>query len=286
MARAQSGLLQTAQPESTLQIYSMVDMAMNAMSVSQFSVIIPGLASDLLKRWPNEKLYCTLGFGRMFWLLVWHTGFPRGFYDLEDLEMEGRHFPVTEGDLMIFLSASRSELLDAMDQEIKKNLKGMVIPEIEIRSSISEKNRETTQEPDEISQEIFIGKDEPDFTQGSFIWVQKFIEKGSSRECLTHLYQEKIMEMENPGQFRVRTLPFENSHERGAVVLTHFRHSDSLEDLMMKFLEEGSGKDGQGLDSFSAVSGTSFFVPSVDVLTGLRMGGIRMNRFSTTRQFE
>jgi hypothetical protein len=286
MARAQSGLRQTVQPESLLQIYSMVDMAMNAMSVSQFSVMIPGLASDLLKRWPDEKLYCTLGFSRMFWLLVWHTGLPRGFYDLEDLETEDCSFPVTEGDLMIHLSATRSELLDEMDREIRNNLKGMVTPEIEIRSSLPLEKSRDFQAPAEVPPGIFIGPEEPDFTQGSFVWVQKFVGQKPSSVSLPHLFQEKCKGMENPGQFMVRALPYENSNERGIVTLTHFRDSDSLEDLMIKLLEEGPGQKGMEWDSFPAVSGTSFFVPSVDVLIGLRMGGIRMNRFSTTRQFE
>jgi len=285
MARAQSGLLRTVQSESTLQIYSMVDMAMNAMSVSQFTVMIPGLASDLLKRWPEETLTCTLGFSRMFWLLVWHTGLPRGFYDLEDLETEGGSFPVTEGDVVIHLSATRPELLDEMDREIRNNLKGMVTPEVEIRAPILQGEASKAQAPSEIPPGIFIGPEEPDFTQGSFIWVQKFVEKQPSQVSLLHLFEEKLRGMKNPDQFMVRALPFENSNERGVMMLTHFRKSDSLEDLMMALLEEGPCQEG-GEGSFSAVSGTSFFIPSVDVLIGLRMGGIRMNRFSTTRQFE
>ena len=77
MARFQTGITRAPQKHTLIQIYQVLDMAMNVMSVGQFSVMVPGLANDRARQSPDTKLVTTIGFGRMFWLLAWHGMQPR-----------------------------------------------------------------------------------------------------------------------------------------------------------------------------------------------------------------
>ncbi len=258
---------------------------MNAMSVSQFSVMVPGLASELMKMNPGNRLECTVGFGQMFWILVWHTGKPKGLKEFEDLEIKNFTFPGVEGDLLIYISSDSFELIEKLGDQIRKNLSRLteIVDEVEIKNLKCQKT-EKNMEDSLIPPSILIGPDQPDFSGGTFLWVQKFSDKKSNQISVAEEFSKLIESQEKKPLFH--SWPKNCFKEENQWLLAYTRDLEEWEDLLVKNFESTLTDKCHWLEENVPVAGWSFFVPSLDVLIGLRMGGIRMNRFSTTQQYK
>ena len=285
MSRPQSGIKPNSSVYSHLWVFNVIDLPMNAMSVSQFSVMVPGLASELMKMNPGNQIECTVGFGQMFWILVWHTGKPHGLKEFEDLEIKNVIFPGAEGDLLIYVSSNNYELIEKLGNQIKKNLNRLteIVDEVEIKK-ISGQKTEETKEDSAAPPSILIGADQPDFTGGTFLWVQKFSEKKSNQISVGERFH-KIIGSQGK-ELLIHSWPQNSFKEEDQWLLAYNPNLEELEDLLIKNFESALSENCQWLEDYKPVAGWSFFVPSLDVLIGLRMGGIRMNRFSTTQQFK
>lgn len=142
---------------------------MKGMSVGQCAAMLPGLGHQLLKEYPGESLSVTLGFGNMFWLLVWHAQQPRGLDEFEGIDSGDIEFPATEGDLFIYYTASRLDLIEKISNEANHHLKGMV----DLLEEVTSENPSLANNKVDVSG-IFIGSDEPEFGNGCFVLAQKF----------------------------------------------------------------------------------------------------------------
>ncbi len=285
MSRPQSGIKPNSSVYSHLWVFNVIDLPMNAMSVSQFSVMVPGLASELLKMNPGNQIECTVGFGQMFWILVWHTGKPNGLKEFEELEIKNVTFPGGEGDLLIYVSSDNYKLIEKLGDQIKKNLHRLteVVDEVEIQKRKCQKSEEK-KEDISAPPSILIGPDQPDFTGGSFLWVQKFSGKKSNPITAGEGFNQIIKSQDK--NYLIHSWPQNSFKDESQWILVFNRDLEEWEDFLLRNFESVSSENCQWLEAIKPVTGWSFFVPSLDVLIGLRMGGIRMNRFSTTQQFK
>ena len=283
MARFQAGITRAPEKHTLIQIYQVLDVAMNVMSVRQFSVMIPGLANDRVRQSPDTRIVTTIGFGRMFWLLAWHGMHPRRMRDFEEWEREEGHIlPATEGDLAVVLSSNRKDCVMDLAGQVDAQLKGMVEKVEEVYSfSVTEPDEEM----EEVPESIFIGREEPDFTGGSFLFTQLY--RGDHSPTPGDRFQKALQLAGRQNEMLVHALPYIGEQERGEILAVYLRDPEALESVFQHMMAAPhSDSTRHWIQDCPAVSGTLFFVPSLDVLTGLRMGGIRMNRFSPTQQFK
>lgn len=288
MSRSQTGIVSSPARHSCVLIYEVVDLPMNAMSVGQFSVMVPGFVSDVLKKYPGEKIACVVGFGPMFWLLAWHGKKPRRLRPFETLEAEGREFPATEGDILFYLHANQVECLRDMVGYIDENLRGLVQPIDRVwgqSPAITFAEQESIT-PDGVPESVFIDKHEADFFRGSFVLVQNFRHAPDETVQVAAPFQEMAQQFGRQEHLLIHSLPYRTEEDAGTLSMLFHSDPDAVDTVLEKSLEIPPGDDGvHWTDRLQPLSGARFFVPSIDVLTGLRMGGIRMNRFSPTRQY-
>lgn len=284
MSRSQSGICQTPQNASLIRVYEVVDMPMNNMSVGQFSVMVHGVIADVLKHYPGDRLQCVVGFGHMFWLLAWHGKRPRRMRPFEDLEHQGHTLPATEGDLWFYLHSNNPQCIRDLIHYMDGHLKDLVTPLMEMDSfSNPEEGTEAGLQgaSDPVSDSIFIEPAETDFAGGCFALVQKF--DGPSKDALlwAEVLKESAASLDAKNEVLIHSL---TPKDDGTLLIMFHRDPDRLDAVWEKALERPD--TAERLQAYPPVTGTRFFIPSIDVLTGLRMGGIRMNRFSPTQQFK
>lgn len=288
MSRSQTGIVTHPARCACALIYEVVDLPMNAMSVGQFSVMVPGVVTDVLKKYPGEKIACVVGFGAMFWLLAWHGKKPRRLRPFETLEHAGREFPATDGDVMFYLRAENPECLRDLVAYIHENLTGMVRLVDEVWGEAPAITSPVNVEPNAgvVPDSVFIDKLEADFFRGSFALVQNYRHAVDETRSIATPIQETAQKLRQEQHLLVHSLPYRREDGAGTLVMLFHSDPDRVDSVLEGALElEPAAGGPHWTEIMQPVSGTRFFVPSVDVLTGLRMGGIRMNRFSPTRQF-
>lgn len=282
MARPQSGIAPPPLPYNRIQVLEIHDLPMTSMTVGQFSVMIPGLAHQLARTMPGEEIKVTVAFGPMFWTFAWHGKSPSTFRAFEELEDGDRIITEGEADLWIHYSSTRPELITKLVRKVKENLKSLVgtVEDFEVF-------HDSEQEPGvpDPFPSIWIPETEEDFSRGTLL-THLYIDHNPA--CRVHLYRLLNDKLQKRGlEDRVHKkyfLPF-GGEVQGTLV--HLFHLDSV--LMDQFLESILEKDS-GLEwgeaGIRSMRAFRFFAPSLDVLTGLRQGGIRMNRFSQTQQWK
>jgi len=283
LARFQLGITRVPHQHTVIQIYQVLDVAMNIMSIGQYSVMIPGLASDQVRQNPDTQLVTTIGFGRMFWLFAWHGMQPRHMQDFEEWQgEEGRILPATEGDLAVVLSSNRKDCVMDLAGQVERQLQGMVVKVDEVHSVAA---TECDAGAAELPEELFIDSAEPDFTGGCFLFTQRY---RFERPATPGIHFQKAVQLSGrQNEMLVHGLPYAGEQEQGEMLTVYMRDPSVLESVFQRMVMDPPADPARHwLQDCPAVSGTLFFVPSLDVLTGLRMGGIRMNRFSATQQFK
>lgn len=289
MSRSQKGIVTHPARCACVLVFEVKDLPMNAMSVGQFSVMVPGVVTDVVKKYPGENIACVVGFGAMFWLLAWHGKKPRRLRPFETLDHAGREFPATEGDVMFYLRANQPECLRDLVAYIHENLSGMVKLVEEVWGESPAITSPATPRPDAetVPDSVFIDQREADFFRGSFALVQNYRHASGEEACeIVTLLQDAARDRGQEQHLLMHSLPYRKEDGSGTLVLLFHSDPDRVDSVLEAALEIPP-VDGEPhwTEVVKPVSGTRFFVPSVDVLTGLRMGGIRMNRFSPTRQF-
>lgn len=140
--------------------------------------------------------------------------------------------------------------------------------------------------PDGVPELVFIDKHEADFFRGSFVLVQNFRHAPDETIQVAAPFQKMAQQFGRQEHLLIHSLPYRMEEDAGTLSMLFHSDPDAVDTVLEKSLEIPPGDDGvHWTDRLRPVSGARFFVPSIDVLTGLRMGGIRMNRFSPTRQY-
>ncbi len=279
MSRAQSGICSKPHRAALVRVYEVIDMPMNAMSVGQFSVMVHGVIADVLKHYPGDKLKCVVGFGQMFWLLAWHGKRPRRLRTFDDLEHNDHFLPATEGDLWFYFHSSNPQCVRDLAQYMDGHLKGLVTLLLEMESNTDPDSQPLDSEGS-VPESIFIEAAETDFARGSFALLQKFGGPADKAARWAEVLKNATAAHDDSAVLIHTVIP----GEEGAMLVVFHSDPDYLDAIWESVLEQP--ETAERLRECPPLTGTRFFIPSIDVLTGLRMGGIRMNRFSPTQQFK
>ncbi len=276
MARPQTGLLTHLHPHRRALVYRVRDLPMTAMSVGQFSVWIPGLAQQMLREQPGKKLTAWVGFGYLFWLLAWHGKRPRRFQPHDPGAAPGS-LDEGEGDLWVFLSSDEPSLIDRFKERLQDPLETLA----HLASDRAGWNPDPETERKEPPPDIWIPESEPDFTRGCFVLQWNLTHPAESRPLFGEALRAWLARQGLEPQTRIESL----THETGTLVLLFHQDPEALDTALEEAVQDGERALPFLEPSVQAEEGLRFFIPSLDVLTGLRQGGIRLNRFSPTQQW-
>jgi len=246
--QAQEGVVQPPRKHSLIQIYQFEDLPLIAMNVVRIGAQTPGHASGL----GGTELTATIGFGPMIWVLITPDKPAEGFRSFDETEISGEDVPETEGDMLLFFSSDRPELNKALAGEVKELFggQGELIEDVVIEGGDFADitgNREKV---------LIDNPKNLDAAQSSFVLTQRFTSHN-----------------ENPCNLLQHSFPYNNETESGRLTLTF---SNSPADLKRESEASTQPPVSRGL----------FFLPSLDLLTSLRMGGIRMGSLAINAKWK
>jgi porphyrinogen peroxidase len=277
MARPQPGSIFPPQNHTVSLVYHVEDLGVNAMSVSKIAAMVAGLAEEKDKFGHEAKINYMIGFGVRFWSLVFHLNLPKAFESFRPTILKQVDPAEIGGDFFIFLSSQNSEWNSRLLSEIEENLSDLTETVDHFDGAfvfLTDLND---------NEKTLISSEDPEFSGGSFTLRLSFLwnENDESEINLAKKFRnyiesedfKKIME-----RFSIRSSLFESKNQLLLMLLA--KTPEQLENVLQEIHQIES--------SFFLFLefGSYAFVPSVDVLTGLRMGGLRMGKLSPTAKFK
>ena len=259
--QAQQGVLKPPKRHTLIQVYDFDDLPLIVMNVARIGAQIPAMASELKpdaikgssRKNKDSGIIALVGFGPMLWTLITPDApVQGGFRSLDETEIEDVEVPGSKGDVFLYFSSEKYSLNRILADKIKEQFgsRGNLIDELVleggVHSDIASKK-----------EKVLIDKSKNlDTMQSSFIVTQKF---KMNNNFLCDLPQ--------------RSFPCQVGSDLGNYIITFSNDPKKLEDRTESV-------------PYPPVSRGFFFLPSLDLLTSLRMGGIRMGSLAINAKWK
>ncbi|WP_055590854.1 Dyp-type peroxidase [Streptacidiphilus griseoplanus] len=253
---------------------------------------------------PEGRLGVVAGIGSEAWDRLVDGPRPAELRPFRELRGGRHHAPATPGDLLFHIRAARQDLCFSLGSEIMNRLRGVVAVADEVTGFTYLDQRDLlgfvdgTENPEgqEAADAVLVGAEDPDFTGGSYVIVQKYLHDLDAWNRLPVEQQEQIIgrrkltnvEIDAPGshvelntvtdpdgterQILRDNMPFGSpgSGEFGTYFIGYSRTPAVTEEMLRHmFLGDGPFSHDRILDFSTAVTGTLFFVPAADLLEDL-----------------
>jgi porphyrinogen peroxidase len=269
---------------------------------------VPGLKRSVGFRVPEAELTCVVGIGAALWDTLSPGGRPTGLHPFRELAGSRHTAPATPGDLLFHIRAHRFDLCFELAQRLTERLRGLAVVVDEVHGFRSFDERDVlgfvdgTENPEggAAADAVLIGDEEPPFAGGSYVIVQKYVHDLRSWDALSTEEQElvigrtKLNDLELPDedkppnshlalnviegpdgseqQIMRFNMPFGRvgADEYGTYYIAYARTSELIEHMLTNmFIGDPPGNTDRILDFSTALTGSLFFVPSIDLLEGL-----------------
>jgi len=248
--QAQEGVLKSPYQYSLIQKYIFDDLPLIAMNVARIGAQTPGMAYEIAD---GEPHFVTIGFGPMNWLLITpDVPAPGGFRAFDEIDVEDEEVPESEGDMLLYFSSGYPKLNRELANQVRElfGKDGELIEEVEVEGG---KHSDVSQ----VKKQVLI--EDPNYldqAQSSFLSTHRFLAKDASgTELPQHRYS------------------YNTDDESGDYILTFDKNPSNLEEHSESLTQPAKTR---GL----------FFIPSLDLLTSLRMGGIRMGSLAINARWK
>ena len=260
--QAQHGVLIPPKKNTLVQIYNFDSLPLIAMNVVRIGAQTPGMACGLEAEFFNDRpkkktkgseVSAVVGFGPMVWILITPDAPVRGgFHSLDETEIGGVEVPATEGDMFFCFSSAKEEFNRILADKIKELFgpSGNLIEELVLEGGA---HSDIANEKEKV---LVDSSGNLDTVQSSFVLTQKFNSDGN---CSCDLPQHKF--------------PCRVNSQSGVYTNTFSKNPEQLSDYADEV-------------PHPPVSRGIFFIPSLDLLTSLRMGGIRMGSLAINAKWK
>ena len=250
------------------------------------------------------RLTCVTSFGAEAWDRL--TGLPRpaGLHPFREIQSGPRHAVATPGDVLFHIRATRMDLCFELATQIMNKLAGAadVVDEVHGFKYFDERDLlgfvDGTENPSgrAAATAALIGAEEPDYTAGSYVIVQKYLHNMTAWNALSTEQQERIIGREKLSDVELDdsvkptsahnalttievdgeeiqivrdNMPFGSigAGEYGTYFIGYSRSPDTIEQMLENmFVGSPPGNYDRLLDFSTAVTGCLFFVPSQTLL--------------------
>jgi porphyrinogen peroxidase len=255
----------------------------------------------------NGRLSCVTGIGPAAWDRLTDLPRPAGLHPFREIFAAGRHAVSTPGDLLFHIRATRMDLCFELAGQIMKRLAGAVTVADEVHgfSYFDERDLlgfvDGTENPTGAAAVVaaIIGDEEPAYTGGSYVIVQKYLHDLDAWNTLPVEHQEQIIgrtklddieladdvkpsfahnalntiEVDGEEIKIVRdNMPFGSlaAREFGTYFIGYARSPATTEQMLQNmFVGSPPGNYDRILDFSRAVTGNLFFVPPQSLLDHL-----------------
>jgi putative iron-dependent peroxidase len=277
--------------------------------------VVRDLLSDLAAlqravgfREPEGRLSCVAGIGSRVWDRLFGRPRPAGLHPFRELDGAVHRAVATPGDLLFHIRAQRLDLCFGLASEIMDRLSGAVtvLDEVhgfkyfDVRDLLGFVDGTENPVGQAASAAVLIGAEDPEFTGGSYVIVQKYLHDLRAWNALPVEAQERVIgrrklsdiELDDavkPADSHVAmttivdpdgterqilrdNMPFGSvgQGEFGTYFIGYARSPAVTEQMLERmFLGDPPASHDRILDFSVAVTGTLFFVPSADFLDDL-----------------
>jgi porphyrinogen peroxidase len=253
------------------------------------------------------RLSCVTGIGADAWDRLTGQPRPAGLHPFQELRADGRHAVSTPGDLVFHIRATRMDLCFELATQIMTRLAGAarIVDEVHGFSYFDERDLlgfvDGTENPTgaDAAEAAIIGAEEPAYSGGSYLIVQKYLHDLAGWNALPVEEQEKIIGRTKLSDIELDdavkpssahnalttivvdgeevdivrdNMPFGRvgSGEYGTYFIGYARSPATTEQMLENmFIGSPPGNYDRILDFSTAVTGSLFFVPSQPLLDGL-----------------
>ena len=253
------------------------------------------------------SLTCIMGFGPEAWDRLFGSPRPAELHAFREIRSGGRHAVSTPGDLVFHIRAKRMDLCFELATQILTRLEGAVTTVDEVHGFRYFDDRDLlgfvdgTENPtgSAAGDAVFIGDEDPAFSGGSYVIVQKYLHNLEAWNKLPTEAQEKIIgrrkvsdielddSVKPPSAHNALTVIEENGKEIkilrdnmpfgrpghvefGTYFIGYSRSPRTIEQMLENmFVGRPPGNYDRILDFSTAVTGSLFFIPTATFLDGI-----------------
>jgi putative iron-dependent peroxidase len=276
-------------------------------TVRAFCADFPSLVRAVAFRDLEGYLSCVMGFGSMAWDQLFKSARPAGLHVLKEIHAGSRHAVSTPGDILFHIRAARMDLCFELATQFMARLSGAVTPVDEVHGFQYFDDRDLigfvdgTENPtnEAAAEATLIGDEDPGFSGGSYVVVQKYVHDMPAWNALSTEAQERIIGRtklsdielddsvkptsahnaltvleENGKEVKILrdNMPFGDvaRGEFGTYFIGYARSPRPIEQMLENmFVGRPPGNYDRLLDVSRALTGNLFFVPSLDLLESL-----------------
>ncbi|NVZ84593.1 Dyp-type peroxidase [Pseudomonas yamanorum] len=279
----------------------------SAEAVRSWCADIAGLVRSVGKRVPAGNLTCVAGFGSKAWDALFGGPRPAALHPFKEVGVAGRLAPATPGDILLHIRAEQMDLCFELATQLMAALGDAVtvVDEVQgfryfdMRSIIGFVDGTENPVGRKAVGFTIVGDEDPNFSGGSYVMVQKYLHNMKAWNELSVEAQERVI-----GRTKLSDIELDdatkpsNSHsalttitkdgeevkilgdnmpfgrpgagEFGTYFIGYARSPEPLE-LMLEnmFVGRPAGNYDRLLDFSTAVTGGLFFIPSADLLEEL-----------------
>ncbi len=306
MPRPQAGIIPEPTPNALFLVMNTREPATHATAVAGVAGGVPALADTVGAIDPRAKLVCTVSFGSDFWDAISPGKRPGGLRPFRAIDAGGRRAPSTGGDLLVHILSRRHDLNFELARRIRTQLGEAVEVMDEIHGFRYLDSRDLTGFIDGTENPkgakgrtsvALIGKEDPAFAAGSYVFTQRYVHdlqrwatiptreqervigrrKPDSRELsahtkppTAHISRVVIEEAGEELEIVRHSFPYGTVSESGLFFIAYCRTLDIPEKMLSRMIgTSGDGLHDHLMDHTRAVSGATFFAPSLEVLKSL-----------------
>jgi len=304
-ADPQDGILPEPSESALFLVASVRDRARDGRAVARTLARTPELALELARSAPKGRLRSVVGLGTELWDAVSPERRPRGLRPFAEVEAGGRRAPATGGDLLLHASARRADLCFELAQQLRRALGDAVAVREEVHGFRYLDLRDLTGFIDgtenpkgrERVAVALIGREDPAFAGGSFAYTQRYVHELAKWNGLSVQEQEGIVGRrkrdskelsdrakpptahiartvieENGEELEIvrHSFPYGTTSEHGLFFIAYTNDLSRPEKMLRRMVGvSGDGLHDRLLEFTHAVSGATFFAPSLRVLRSL-----------------
>jgi len=279
----------------------------NFAALRSFLPDLSGLVRAVEFRNIEAGLTCVVGFGSDAWDKLFGSPRPAELHPFQEILSEGRHAVSTPGDILFHIRAKRQDLCFELATHIMEAIGDLVSVEDEVHGFRYFDDRDVlgfvdgTENPrgDAASAAAIVGREDPAFSGGSYVIVQKYLHDMKGWNALSVETQEGIIGRkklsdielsdavkpafahnaltvieENGKEIKILrdNMPFGRpGHGEFGTYFIGYSRTPAVTEKMLRnmFVGNPPGNYDRLLDFSRAVTGSLFFVPTATFLDGL-----------------
>jgi putative iron-dependent peroxidase len=304
-AAPQAGILPEPREHAWFLILTVRDAAAAGPAVAKMLAGVPALTDQVAARDPRAKLTCTVAIGAELWSVISPGRRPRGLRPFAAIDAEGRRAPNTGGDVLLHLISKRPDLNFELARHIRGALGDRVTVMDEVHGFRYLDNRDLTGFIDGTENPkgkaraavALIGDEDPAFAGGSYVFTQRYVHdlarwasialkeqegaigrrKRDSKELADSVkpptaHIARVVIEENGAELEIvrHSFPYGTVSEAGLFFIAYTRDLGITEKMLRRMMgTSGDGLHDHLMDFTRAVSGATFFAPSLKLLKSL-----------------